>query len=116
RPAVGIGRATGANAVADPRGDPESHRRATLLDCRAMTEATSRFEGVTPILPVRDLTASLDHYVRVLGFEVHWHHPGNIASVSRGRCDLMFCQGDQVHPGSWVWIGVEDVEPLHEEA
>jgi len=27
----------------------------------------------------------------------------------------MLCEGGQGHAGTWVWIGVEDVEPLYEE-
>ena len=70
------------------------------------------FEGVTPILTVRDLAASIDYYTRVLGFKVDWHDPGILASVSRGRCTIFLCEGDQGHPGTWLWIGVGDIEPL----
>jgi predicted lactoylglutathione lyase len=81
----------------------------------AAETAATGFEGVTPILPVRSLAASIDHYVRVLGFNIDWQNPGVFASVSRGRCRIMLCEGDQGTPGTWVWIGVEDVEPLFEE-
>jgi predicted enzyme related to lactoylglutathione lyase len=73
------------------------------------------FEGVNPILRVEDLTAAVDHYVRVLGFKLDWQGPGSFASVSRGRCHVFLCQGDQGHPGTWVWIGVEDADALLEE-
>jgi catechol 2,3-dioxygenase-like lactoylglutathione lyase family enzyme len=75
----------------------------------------TRFEGVTPIIRVQDLAASLDYYVNVLGFKVDWHHEGIIASVSRDRCGIFLCEGDQGHPGGWVWIGVGDCEALFEE-
>jgi catechol 2,3-dioxygenase-like lactoylglutathione lyase family enzyme len=75
----------------------------------------SDFEGVTPILRVQDLSASIDYYVDVLGFRVDWKHPGIMASVSRGRCGIFLCEGDQGNPGSWVWIGVEDAEALCDE-
>jgi len=74
-----------------------------------------RFEGSVPILRVRELEASLDHYVRVLGFKVDWHEPGVMASVSRGRAGLMLCHGDQGNPGTWVWIGVSDAAALFAE-
>ena len=32
-----------------------------------------------------------------------------IAGVSRDNCQLYLCQGDQGNPGTWIWIGVEDV-------
>ena len=73
------------------------------------------FEGVTPILRVRSLPDSTDYYVKVLGFKVDWHEPGIMASVSRDRCSLMLCEGDQGNPGTWVWIGVEDSEILFAE-
>ena len=73
------------------------------------------FHPASPILRVRDLAASLDWYVRVLGFSVDWQDPGIIGSVSRGRCNLMLCEGDQGQPGTWAWIGVGDVERLHDE-
>ena len=73
------------------------------------------FEGVSPILRVSSLEASVDYYVRVLGFAVDWREPGVIASVSRGRCTLFLCEGDQGHAGGWVWIGVGDARALHAE-
>ncbi len=72
-------------------------------------------EGVTPILRVENLAASVDHYVRVLGFELDWHEPGVLGSVSRGRCTLFLCEGDQGNRGAWVWIGVSNVDALCEE-
>ena len=72
------------------------------------------FEGVTPILRVRSVEASLDYYVRMLGFGVDWKTP-MFASVSRGRCNIYFSEGDQGHVGGWVWIGVTDAEALWKE-
>ena len=73
------------------------------------------FEGVTPILRVNNLAASIVYYVDVLGFKVNWSHAGGIASVSRDRCVIFLCEGDQGHPGSWVWIGVDDEEAIFDE-
>jgi catechol 2,3-dioxygenase-like lactoylglutathione lyase family enzyme len=71
-------------------------------------------EGVTPILRVRNLADSLRYYVAVLGFKVDWKGP-HMASVSRSGHAIMLCPGDQGHPGTWVWIGVTDVEGLFAE-
>ena len=79
------------------------------------TEAELAFEGVSPILRVESLPASIDYYVRVLGFKLDWESPGVIASVSRDRCGIFLCEGDQGNPGGWVWVGVGDVERLFEE-
>ncbi|MEP6914282.1 MAG: methyltransferase domain-containing protein, partial [Acidobacteriota bacterium] len=73
------------------------------------------FGGATPILRVRNLAASLDYYVRVLGFTIDWQSDGPLASVSRGACVIFLCEGDQGHPGTWVWIGVNDADAVFEE-
>jgi len=72
------------------------------------------FEGVSPILRVRSLSASIDYYVRKLGFKIDWQGP-YVASVSRGKCHIFLSEGDQGNPGSWVWIGVEDADVLFNE-
>lgn len=73
------------------------------------------FECVSPILRVENLQASLAYYVDILGFKVDWQEPGIMASVSRGRGGVMLCEGDQGHPGGWVWIGVSDADQLFAE-
>ena len=78
------------------------------------TPATA-FGGVNPILRVRSLPVSIDYYVNVLEFKLDWHQPRIIASVSRGRCGILLCEGDQGNPGTWVWIGVGDIERLFED-
>jgi catechol 2,3-dioxygenase-like lactoylglutathione lyase family enzyme len=78
-------------------------------------ETAVRFGGASPVLPVRDLAASIDHYVRALGFAVDWGDGSGFAAVSRGECTLFLCQGEQGHPGTWAWIGVDDAQALFEE-
>jgi catechol 2,3-dioxygenase-like lactoylglutathione lyase family enzyme len=78
-------------------------------------ESVIEFEGVVPILRVQNLSASTEYYVDVLGFKVDWCDPGIMASVSRGRCTIFLCAGDQGNPGTWVWIGVSDIEALFDE-
>jgi predicted enzyme related to lactoylglutathione lyase len=72
--------------------------------------AHANFHQASPILRVADLAASLDYYTRMLGFAIDWQDETGIAAVSRDRCCLMLCQGDQGHAGAWVWIGVADVD------
>jgi predicted enzyme related to lactoylglutathione lyase len=72
------------------------------------------FEGVCPILRVASLAASLEYYLQQLGFKIDWQ-TRLFASVSRGRCHIFVTEGDQGHPGTWVWIGVEDAAALFEE-
>lgn len=76
------------------------------------------FHGAMPILRVNDLEASLDYYIRVLGFTLDWRDDADgpsFASVSRDQCHVFLAAGPQGHPGSWLWIGVSDADALHEE-
>jgi catechol 2,3-dioxygenase-like lactoylglutathione lyase family enzyme len=72
------------------------------------------FECNCPILRVSTLAASIDYYVQKLGFKVDWQ-TAQLVSMSRGRSCIFLSEGDQGHPGSWVWIGVSDVAALFEE-
>lgn len=77
--------------------------------------AKAVFGGAAPVFRVASLSASLEYYVTVLGFMIDWEDSGNIAAVSRDRCCIFLCEGDQGNPGSWAWIGVGDVEVLFEQ-
>jgi catechol 2,3-dioxygenase-like lactoylglutathione lyase family enzyme len=76
------------------------------------------FGAPTPILPVRNLAASVDYYVNALGFQLDWSDPSGygFASLSRGKCHLFLAEGDQGQPGGvWVWVGVGDAERLRDD-
>jgi uncharacterized glyoxalase superfamily protein PhnB len=77
-------------------------------------QAGIAFGGVNPVLRVANVNASVDYYTQALGFEVNYRFP-DFARVSRGRCGLFQCVGDQGHPGSWIWIDGVDVEKVYEE-
>jgi catechol 2,3-dioxygenase-like lactoylglutathione lyase family enzyme len=74
-------------------------------------------ECIVPILRVTSLPASLRYYVQVLGFRLDWgdQDGSDMASVSRGGHAIMLCQGAQGQLGTWIWIGVEDIDPLFAE-
>jgi catechol 2,3-dioxygenase-like lactoylglutathione lyase family enzyme len=74
-------------------------------------------ECIIPILRVDSVEASIRYYVGVLGFKVDWggEDGSGFASVSRDRRAIMLSQGEQGQPGTWLWIGVEDIEPLFAE-
>ena len=74
-------------------------------------------ECIIPILRVNSVAASIRFYVDVLGFKVNWggEAESTFASVSRDGRSIMLAQGEQGHPGTWLWIGVEDIEPLFTE-
>jgi uncharacterized glyoxalase superfamily protein PhnB len=82
------------------------------------SEATmqrTRFESSTPILMVADMAASLRYYIDVLGFRNADWGTEDFTCVSRDRVGIYLCRGGHGQPGTWVWIGVEDVEALYEE-
>jgi catechol 2,3-dioxygenase-like lactoylglutathione lyase family enzyme len=88
-----------------------------MSNSQSSSAAKVGFECVIPILRVNSLAASIRFYVDVLGFKVDWGGEGEstFASVSRDRQTIMLSQGEQGHPGTWLWIGVEDIEPLFAE-
>ena len=75
------------------------------------------FECIVPILRVTSLAASVRYYREVLGFRLDWGDPEgtDMASVSRSGHAIMLCQGGQGQRGTWIWIGVEDIDPLFAE-
>lgn len=84
-----------------------------MAETAASKTEVIKFGGVTPVLPVRSLSASVDYYVGTLEFKLDWQDSiSGFVSVSRGCCNLFLCEGDQGHFGTWVWIGVEDADTL----
>ncbi len=73
------------------------------------------FGGVNPVFRVRDVAASRDYYVKALGFKVDFEYADYFISVSRGRCCIFLCAGDQGNPGSWIWIDGKNIDALYEE-
>jgi len=78
-------------------------------------QARVRFEGSQPILRVENMEASLRFYVDLLGFKNASWGSADFTSVNRDRAGIYLCRGDQGLGRAWIWIGVEDVEKLHEE-
>ena len=61
------------------------------------------------------MEVSRRYYVDVLGFtEADWGGD-DFTLVSRDGASIYLAQGEQGHPGTWVWIGVENVPALYEE-
>ena len=79
-----------------------------------MRAADKMIETVIPILQVKDMAASIDYYATRLGFVEEWQ-AGDMAAVGRDGFSIYFNQGEQGQPGTWVWIGVEDVDTLYAE-
>ena len=74
-----------------------------------------RFECCEPVLHVEEMQASLRFYVGALGFENASWGNNDFTHVSRDGAGIYLCRGGQGQGRAWVWIGVEDVERLHQE-
>ena len=85
-----------------------------MSDRTSEEAANVQVECIVPILRVGSLPASLRYYREILGFRLEWGDPArsDMVSVSRHGHAIMLCQGAQGQPGTWIWIGVEDIEPL----
>ena len=77
--------------------------------------ARTRFECANPILSVADMKRSLHYYVEVLGFSNADWGSADFTCVTRDNAGIYLSEGDQGQPGTWVWVGVDDVEALYEE-
>lgn len=88
-----------------------------MSESAALKPAAIPFGGVTPVFRVANVKASVDYYISVLGFKLDWGDLDGVgfASVSRGRCHIFLCEGDQGHPGAWVWIDAVDAAAVYEE-
>jgi catechol 2,3-dioxygenase-like lactoylglutathione lyase family enzyme/GNAT superfamily N-acetyltransferase len=75
-----------------------------------------KFNHVTPILYSSSITASLDYYTQVLGFENRWDwgSPPTFGGVSKDGVEIFFCENGQGNPGTWLSVFVNDVDQLHE--
>src|SRR4051812_43835330 len=81
---------------------------------RGMSENKPSVDCIIPILSVKDLPASMRFYIEMLGFKLDWQ-TAMFASVSRDRHAIMLCQGEQGNAGTWIWIGVDDIELLFKD-
>jgi hypothetical protein len=61
------------------------------------------------------MSVSVSYYVDALGFKNAAWGDDNFTSVNRDAAGIYLCRGGQGRPGTWVWIGVEDVAALYEE-
>ena len=77
-------------------------------------ESVATVGCTTPILRVANLDASLAYYASALGFALAWRHD-DFAQIERGDAALMLCEGEQGHPGTWVYVGVDDADALDRE-
>jgi predicted enzyme related to lactoylglutathione lyase len=75
----------------------------------------TRFEHANPILNVANLGRSVRYYVEIFGFTNADWGGDDFTCVARDGASIYLSEGDQGQPGTWVWLGVEDVGALHDE-
>jgi predicted enzyme related to lactoylglutathione lyase len=85
------------------------------MDETKYDKAQARFECIEPILCVRDMALTVGFYKDVLGFENAAWGTDDFTHVSRDGTGIYLCREGQGQPGAWIWIGVDDVENLHED-
>lgn len=78
------------------------------------TQPANYLECANPILRVEDMKAALAFYVDILGFKNAPWGTDDFTSISRDRAAIYLCRGGQGRGGAWVWVGVDDVERLHQ--
>lgn len=71
------------------------------------------YEGSQPILRVENMEAALRFYVDVLGFTNARWGTDEFTSVNRDQAGIYLCCGGQGRGAAWVWLGVDDVEPIY---
>ncbi len=78
---------------------------------------STKLECLNPILIVRDIKASLDYYVRVLAFtKADWvTEEAKFAMVLRDGFGIYLSENGTAPSKTYVWIGAEDIVPLHAE-
>ncbi|MFZ0285402.1 MAG: glyoxalase superfamily protein [Terriglobales bacterium] len=74
-----------------------------------------RFECISPILRVENMQAAVDFYVDELGFKNATWGTNDFTSLTRDGSGIYLCRGSQGGGGAWIWIGVDDVEKLHQD-
>ncbi|NBB96460.1 MAG: hypothetical protein GVY16_12080 [Planctomycetes bacterium] len=78
----------------------------------------TQFHGVIPILNVKSVEDSLEHYTQVLGFKADWDWPADqddktFASVTNGSVTVFLCEDGQGSAGVWTYYTVANLDALH---
>lgn len=71
--------------------------------------------SLTPILYSNDVRRSIAYYTEVLGFpeKWEWDDPPSFGGVKWDQIQIFFCEKQQGHPGTWIYIDVENVDDYY---
>ena len=114
------GRLLAAAAVAAIAAGLISIAAAHEDDHAAAEPGPTAFTAMTPILNVKSVEASIEHYTSVLGFRKEWDWPAeeedkSFASLSNGRARIFLAENNQGARPVWIYYGVDDVDSLHQQ-
>ena len=114
------GRPLAAAAVAAIAAGLSSIAAAHEDDHTAAEPGPTAFTAMTPILNVKSVEASIEHYTSVLGFRKEWDWPAEeedktFASLSNGRARIFLAENNQGARPVWIYYGVDDVDSLHQQ-
>ena len=88
-------------------------------DHGAAEPGPTAFTAMTPILNVKSVEASVEHYTSVLGFRKEWDWPAededkSFASMSNGRARIFLAENNQGSRPVWIYYNVDDADELHD--
>ena len=114
------GRLLAAAAIAAIAAGLISIAAAHEDDHTAAEPGPTAFTAMTPILNVKSVEASIEHYTSVLGFRKEWDWPAeeedkSFASLSNGRARIFLAENNQGARPVWIYYGVDDVDSLHQQ-
>ena len=83
-------------------------------------ESSTSFRSAIPILNVKSVEASIEHYTSVLGFKKDWDWPDEeeiktFASISNGKANLFLAKESQGVRPVWIYYDVGDIDRLLQE-
>jgi catechol 2,3-dioxygenase-like lactoylglutathione lyase family enzyme len=102
--------------LARPKTDPAIAATLVAAGADPHEQSANRFEQAVPILPVRNMAASIGYYVDKLGFEKKWEwgEPPDFACVGREQVELFLSLEPRGVSGAWISIFVQDIDALYE--
>ena len=74
----------------------------------------NQITSLDPILSVADMQQNLRFYVDLLGFKNADWGDDHFTCVSRGGFSILLAKGHQGHPGTWIYLGVDNARVAYE--
>jgi len=74
----------------------------------------TRVERINPYLNVKNISESVKHYVKILGFYLYFESP-DMGIVEQDGHQIHLIKSSQKTMPSQIWIGVEKLEPFFKQ-